>query len=94
MLAVMWDLKMIKKCNLSAKTILKVCQNKAKTVQWFYCLDFCLNTIQNGGGGGGGGGAKTPPPPPINFSPVTSTNVRSSLQNFLTFSFPPIDRLV
>ena len=28
------------------------------------------------------------------FSPVTSTNVRISSQNFLTFSFNPFDRLV
>ena len=28
------------------------------------------------------------------FSPVTSSNVRISLQNFLTFSFNPFDRLV
>ena len=35
------------------------------------------------------GGAKKPPPPPTSFSPVTSTNVRISPQNFLTFSFNP-----
>ena len=40
------------------------------------------------------GGAKRPPPFPTSFSPVTSTNVGSSPQNFLTFSFNPFDRLV
>ena len=38
-----------------------------------------------------GGGQKGPP---TSFSPVTSTNVRISPQNFLTFSFNPFDRLV
>ena len=32
--------------------------------------------------------------PPTSFSPVTSTNVRISPQNCLTFSFNPFDRLV
>ena len=32
--------------------------------------------------------------PPTSFSPVTSTNVGISSQNFLTFSFNPYDRLV
>ena len=32
--------------------------------------------------------------PSTSFSPVTSTNVRISTQNFLTFSFNPFDRLV
>ena len=27
------------------------------------------------------------PPPPTSFSPVTSTNIGVSLQNFLTFSY-------
>ena len=40
--------------------------------------------------GGGGGGKKAPLP----VSPVTSTNVGISPQNFLTFSFNPLDRLV
>ena len=31
---------------------------------------------------------------PTSYSPVTSTNVRIRLQNFLTFSFDPFDRLV
>ena len=35
----------------------------------------------------GGGGVKKVPP--TNFSPVTSTNVGISPQNFLTFSFNP-----
>ena len=35
-------------------------------------------------GGGGGGDQKEPP---TSFSPVTSTNVGISPQNFLTFSF-------
>ena len=34
----------------------------------------------------GGGGKKAPP---TSFSPVTSTNVRISPQNFLTFSLLP-----
>ena len=32
--------------------------------------------------------------PPTSFSPVTFTNVGINLQNFLTFSFNPFDRLV
>ena len=40
--------------------------------------------------GGGGGGKKASP---TSFSPVTSTNVRVSPQDFLTFSFNPFDRL-
>ena len=38
-----------------------------------------------------GGGQKDPP---TSFSLVTSTNVRISPQNFLTFSFNHFDRLV
>ena len=33
-------------------------------------------------------------PSPTSFSPVTSTNVGISPQNFLTFSFNPFDRPV
>ena len=32
--------------------------------------------------------------PPTNFSPVTSTNVRISPENFLTFSFNPFATLM
>ena len=32
--------------------------------------------------------------PPTIFSPVTSTNVRISTQNFLTFNFNPFPTLV
>ena len=39
----------------------------------------------------GGWGKKDPP---TSFSPVTSTNVGISLQNFLTFSFNPFATLV
>ena len=39
----------------------------------------------------GGGGKKAPP---TSFSPVASTNVGISPQNFLTFSFNPFDGLV
>ena len=46
-----------------------------------------FNPIQDGGGG-------QKAPPPIGFSPVTSTNVKISPQNFLNFSFNPFDRLV
>ena len=38
-----------------------------------------------------GGGVERPP---TSFSPITSTNVRISPQNFFTFSFNPFDRLV
>ena len=38
-----------------------------------------------------GGGAKRPP---TSFSPVASTNVGLSPQNFLTFSFNPFAMLV
>ena len=48
-----------------------------------------VNPIQDGGGGGG---AKRPTP--TSFSPVTSTNVGTSPQNSLNFSFNPFDRLV
>ena len=41
--------------------------------------------------GGGGGAQKFPP---TSFSPVTSTNVGISFQNFLTFSFNPFDKLL
>ena len=50
-----------------------------------------LNPIQDGGDGGRGGQKG---PPPTIFSPVTSTNVGLSPQNFLTFSFNPFPRLV
>ena len=43
------------------------------------------------GWGGGGGGAKRLP---TSFSPVNSTNVGISPQNFVTFIFEPFDRLV
>ena len=52
---------------------------------------FVLNPIQDGGGRGGGERQKGFP---TSFSPVTSTNVRISQQNFLTFSFNLFDRLV
>ena len=39
-----------------------------------------------------GGEAKTVPIPV--FSPITSTNVGISPQNFLTFNYNPFDRLV
>ena len=42
------------------------------------------NPIQMGGRGGGGQKV-----PRTSFSPVTSTNVEISPQNFLTFSFNP-----
>ena len=48
-----------------------------------------LNPIQDGVGWGGGKRG-----PPTSFSPVISTNVGISLQNFLTFSLNPFDRLV
>ena len=47
-----------------------------------------VNPIQDGVGGQKG------PPPPTSFSPVTSTNVGISPQNFLTFSFNPFSTLV
>ena len=50
--------------------------------------------MDGGGVGGWGlvGGPKMPPLP--SFSPVTSTNIELSLQNFLTFSFNPFYMLV
>ena len=45
-----------------------------------------FNPIQDKGGSKRG--------PSTSFSPVTSTNVTISPQNFLTFSFNPFDRLV
>ena len=47
---------------------------------------FALNPIQDGG-------AKSSPSP-TSFSPVTSTNVGISPQNFLIFSFNPFATLV
>ena len=43
-------------------------------------------------GVGGGHGKKAPTP--TSFSPVTSTKVGISPQNFLTFSFNPFSTLV
>ena len=40
---------------------------------------------------GGGGGAKRPP---TSFSPVASTNVGTSRQDFMTFRFNPFATLV
>ena len=48
---------------------------------------FVLNPVQDGGGERQKGF-------PDSFSPVTSTNVRISQQNFLTFSFNFFDKLV
>ena len=50
-----------------------------------------FNPIQNGGWG-----EKDPPPAPLLpfFFPVTSNNVRTSPQNFLTFSCKPFGTLV
>ena len=50
-------------------------------------MNICsVNPIQDGGWEG--------KKPPTSFSPVTSTNVRISSQNFPTFSCNPFDRLV
>ena len=49
-----------------------------------------FNPFQEGGNGGMGRAQM----PPTSFSPVTSTNVRISSQNFLTFSFDTFDKLV
>ena len=45
-----------------------------------------FNLIQDVEGGGGG---QKGPTPPTSFSPVASTNIGISRQNFLTFSFNP-----
>ena len=50
-------------------------------------FDWVLNPIQDVDG-------DPPPPPPTIFSPVTSTNVGNSSQNFLTFNFNPFATLV
>ena len=50
-------------------------------------LYFWVNPIQDRGGRGHKG-------PHTSFFPVTSTNVRVSPQNFLTFSFNPFATLV
>ena len=50
-----------------------------------------INSIQDGGGGGVGVGQKAPA---TSFSPVTSTNVGFSPQNFLNFNFNPFATLV
>ena len=46
-----------------------------------------FNPIQDGGGGGG------KKAPPTSFSPLTSTDVGISPQNFLTFIFDPFPAL-
>ena len=51
-----------------------------------------FNPIQNGGAGGGTGGGKKASP--TSFSPLTSTNVGFSPQNFLTLSFNTFATLV
>ena len=63
-----------------------------KERSWFTCLliilsDLSVNPFQDGGGGG----AKRPS---NSFSPLTSTNIGISPQNFLTFSFNPLAILV
>ena len=42
----------------------------------------------------GWGEGQKAPPPPTSFSPVTSTNERTSPKNFLNFSFDPFPTLV
>ena len=54
-------------------------------------VTFKINPIQDGWMGGA---QKSPPLPVTSFPPVTSTKVRISPQNFLTFSFNPFDRLL
>ena len=49
---------------------------------------WAFNPIQDGGG------EECAKEPPDSFFPVTSTNVRISPQNFLTFSFNPFENLV
>ena len=49
-----------------------------------------INPIQDGGGGVG----ESQKGPTTSFPPVTSTNVRASPQNFLTFSFNSFPTMV
>ena len=58
-------------------------------MKFYNSSEFIFNPIQDGGGRGGG--AKRPT---TSFSPVTSTNIGLSSQNFLTFSFNPFATLV
>ena len=53
-----------------------------------------INPIQDGGGGGGRGAGESQKGPTTSFPPVTSTNVRASPQNFLTFSFNSFPTMV
>ena len=54
-------------------------------MKFYNSSEFIFNPIQDGGG------AKRPT---TSFSPVTSTNIGLSPQNFLTFSFNPFATLV
>ena len=59
-------------------------------MKFYNSSEFIFNPIQDGGGAGGGGAKR----PTTSFSPVTSTNIGLSPQNFLTFSFNPFATLV
>ena len=65
----------------------KACKRKITTKTLNKCI-VSFNPIQDGESAEG---AKRPP---TSFSPVTSTNVGISPQNFLTFSFNPFATLV
>ena len=69
---------------------IKIYKFKQKNIEKNILIYF--NPIQDGGGGGGGGGGKNAPP--TTFSPLTSTDVGISPQNFLTFIFDPFPALV
>ena len=67
-----------------------------KNLSLILCLGFpndsiIVNPIQDGGGGGGRPHKKATR---TRFSPVTSTNVPISPQNFLTLRFNPFATLV
>ena len=69
-------------CLKEAKYFKEVTDFKSYNVKYF-------NPIQDGGGQWRAGQKG----PPTSFSPVTSTNVGISPQNFLTFSFNPFATL-
>ena len=64
---------------------IKIYKFKQKNIEKNILIYF--NPIQDGGGGG-------KKAPPTSFSPLTSTDVGISPQNFLTFIFDPFPALV
>ena len=71
-----------KNTNITEKNVSNALSNN---LNWLHAKKLSLNPTQNGGKGQKG--------PPTSFSPVTSTNLGISSQNFPTFSFKPLPHL-